>query len=510
MKKIIFVLALSVALTACTDILTLEPIDQLTEANFPATDADAIAAVNGIYSFNVISTSYSYLIDLTSEVEVSGENPSGAGGLLGSIQWFPSNSYFNSVWNATYQGVTSANTLIDRLEVSPDVTPALKNRLIGEAKFLRAYYYQYAVQFWGEVPLILHASEGEGATRAPVDDVYEQIINDFSSAAELLPDVSEYSGSDKGRATKGAAYAFIGKIYLVWSQVSNTGEAARLEKLRKSIDALNKVTGYELEEDYIRNWAIDNKNGKENIFAAQHTLGQVADGSGSNHLAHCAFSSGYTNALLPHMIISDIKYYNVFDDRDQRKNATYAKTFFNPATGEDFEFELPRYRKYIDDTDPFGTASNRNIDRTIIRYAEVFLLRAEALNELNNGPTSEAYHDINIVRRRAFRQPLHESSEYDIPAGLNYESFKKKIQDERLFELTYEQNRRLDLIRWKIYVKTLKDSDVPEKQNVSLKNYRFPLPQSQRNINPEGLWQNWGYDGYDESKTGANPYAGFE
>lgn len=510
MKKRLYILILSVAFVACND-LSLDPVDQLVESNFPLTDADAISAVNGIYSYNVISTSYSYLIDLTSEVEVSGENPSGAGGLLGSIQWEPSNSYFSSVWNATYQGVTSANSLIDRLEVSTNITESLKRRLIGEAKFLRAYYYQYAVQFWGEVPLILHASEGEGATRAPVDDVYKQIVDDFSSAAELLPPVSEYTASDKGRATQGAAYAYLGKIYLVWAQTSDAGgEAAKTEKLQKSIEALNKVAGYELEEDYIQNWSVENKNGKENIFAAQHALSQVADGSGSNHLAHCAFSSGFTNALLPHMIISDIKYYDTFDNRDQRKNATYAKTMFNPTTGEDFEFDLPRYRKYIDATDPDGSASNRNIDRTIIRYGEVFLLRAEALNELNNGPTPEAYDDINIIRRRAFRQPLNESSPDDIPAGLDYEGFKQKIQEERLYELTYEQNRRLDLIRWRIYVKTLKESGVSAKKNVSLKNYRFPIPAAQRNINPEGLWQNWGYDGYDESKTGANPYATFE
>jgi hypothetical protein len=511
MKKILLSLALSIVLSSCTTDLSLSPLDQLVESYFPLTDADAISAVNGIYSYNVISTSYGYLIDLTSELEVSGENPSGAGGLLGSIQWEPSNSYFNSVWTATYQGITSANVLIDRLETSTTITESLKRRLIGEAKFLRAYYYQYAVQFWGEIPLILHESDSEKpGVRAPVDDIYDQIIADLTSAAELLPDVSEYADTDKGRATKGAAYTLLAKLYLVWGQTAVTDDAVtRKEKFRKSIEAANSVTGYELEEDYIRNWAVDNKNGKENIFAAQHALSQVADGSGSNHLTHCAFASGFTNAL-PHMIISDIKFYDEFDDRDQRKEATYAKTLFNPSTGSDFEFTLPRYRKYIDATDPDGSASNRNIDRTILRYGELLLLKAEALNEYNGFPTAEAYEYMNTVRRRAFRHPLDKPSPDDMPSGLDYAGFKKKIQEERVFELTYEQNRRLDLIRWRIYVKTLKESGVPEKQNVSLKNYRFPIPQAQRNINPDGLWQNWGYDGYDESKTGSNPYAGFE
>ncbi|OAV68949.1 SusD family protein [Bacteroidales bacterium Barb6XT] len=513
MKKILYILTLSAALAACTDDLKLTPVDQLVEGYFPLTDADAIAAVNGIYQYNVISTSYGYLTDLTSELEVSGENPSGAGGLLGSIQWQPSNSYFNSVWNSTFLAITTANDVINKLQLSNSVTETLKNRLIGEAKFLRAYYYQYAVQFWGEVPLILNESEGTGASRAPIDEVYKQIVKDFQEAAEALPPVSEYPSSDKGRATQGAAYAFLSKIHLIWGQTSDTFDAAaQKEHFRLSIDYANKVTGYELEENYADNWVIANKNGKENIFAAQHALTQNSDGSGANHLAHCAFASGFTDAP-PHMIISDIKFYNAFDDRDQRKTATYAKTLFNPTTGEDFEFTLPRYRKYIDTSDPDGSASNRNIDRTIIRYAEIFLLRAEAINEYEGRPTAQAYNDINTVRRRAFRHPLNEPSIDDIPAGLDYEGFKKAIQEERVFELTYEQNRWTDLVRWRIYVKTLQNSGVDlsfGKQNVSPKNYRFPIPESQRNINPEGLWQNWGYDGYEEAKTGVNPYKGFE
>jgi hypothetical protein len=142
------------------------------------------------------------------------------------------------------------------------------------------------------------------------------------------------------------------------------------------------------------------------------------------------------------------------------------------------------------------------------------LVKAEAITELNNGPTTDAYDAINQVRRRAFEHfPLNQTSPDDLPAGLDYNGFRKAVQQERMFELTYEQSHWLDLVRWRIYVKTLKESGLDEsykKSSVSLKNYRFPIPQSQRNINPEGLWQNWGYDGYNESKTGANPYAGFE
>ena len=179
-------------------------------------------------------------------------------------------------------------------------------------------------------------------------------------------------------------------------------------------------------------------------------------------------------------------------------------------------FDLPRFRKYIDISDPNGSANNRNVNRTILRYAEVLLVKAEAINERDGGPNAEAYEAINQVRRRAFRSfPVEQPSAHDLPAGLSYADFQQAVRQERQWEFVYEQKHWLDLVRWRILVKTIKNSTVAQdpqynKQTIDFHHYRYPIPQAQREINPEGLWQNWGYDGYDESKTGANPYAGFE
>jgi hypothetical protein len=509
---VVLALAFAAGLASCSDSLNVVPIGSLMSGNFPVTNEDAVAIVNGVYEPNVgISTSLGYMIDLTSELEQNGENPNSGGGLLGVLSIDPTNSYNESTYTALFRGITRANDAIDKLTDSKTISEGIKTRSIGEAQFLRAYYYQYAVQFWGDVPLVLHNVDGANTTRAAVDDVYSQIVQDLEDAAKNLPSVKEYSSVDKGRATKGAAYALLSKVYLVWGQTSETGgDAGKKDKYRKAVEAANQVTDYQLEEEYLDNWSNSNPNGKENIFATQHVLGQASDGNGGNHLVHCSFSSGFSQSL-PHVAPSDSKFYEAFDDADQRKDGTYAKTLLNPATGELFTFDLPRYRKYIDITDPSRSAGYRNIDRTIIRYADILLVKAEALNELNNAPNAEAYEAINQVRRRAFRHfPLTAGpSPHDITPGLNYEGFKKAIQEERVFELTYEQSRRLDLVRWRIYVKTLKESGIPSKHSIELKHYRFPIPQAQREINPEGLWQNWGYDGYDESKTGANPYAGF-
>ncbi|OAV68445.1 SusD family protein [Bacteroidales bacterium Barb6] len=511
MKKIFFILTAAAGLLSCSDNLELNPIDQLTGGNFPRTDADAIAAVNGIYQAAELSTRFGYTIDLPSDLTVTGENPNGDAGFLSSQQWEPFNSYITYMWETFYAGITNANVLIDHLEgAKSEISPSIKKRSLGEAKFLRAYYYQYAVQFWGEVPLVLHKGkndEGENTSRAAIDDVYKQIETDLIAAAEDLSHA--YSGSDKGRATWGAAKTLLSKVYLVWGQTSPTfNDAQRKEVYDKSVAIATEVINsgdYQLEEEYAQNWSVENRNGKESIFATQHSLSQSSDGGGGNHLLHCAFATGFTQTL-PHVVVSNIKFRDEFNPNDQRKGVTYADSLFNPEKDEWYKFDLPRYGKYIDPIDPNGSASNRNIDRTVLRYAEVFLLRAEALNEANRAPAGTAYNDINTVRRRAFRQPLDKASAYDTPAGLNYEGFKAAIQQERTFELTYEQNRRLDLVRWRILVKALTESGVPAKQNVSRKNYRFPIPGSQRNINPDRLWQNWGYDGADPAKTGANPY----
>ncbi|GAP72781.1 hypothetical protein SAMD00024442_42_14 [Candidatus Symbiothrix dinenymphae] len=531
MKKI-FYTVVAATLFSCGDSLDQDPIGKLTGKDFPKTDADAISAVNGIYQAAELSTRFGYTIDLPSDLTSTGENPNGDAGFLSSQQWEPGNSYITYMWETFYAGITNANVLIDALE-SPEskITPSLSTRLIGEAKFLRAYYYQYAVQFWGDVPVILHRGvndEGASLTRAPIDSVYKQIEQDLKDAATLLPRATAYSGTDRGRASWGAAKALLSKVYLIWGQTSPTfTPVEQKDAYDKSIALATEVIGsgdYQLETEYRRNWSVENRNGIESIFATQHSLSQSSDGGGGNHLLHCAFSTGFTQTL-PHVVVSNIKFRNEFNPDDQRKGVTYADSIYNPLKQEWYQFDVPRYSKYIDPLDPNGSASNRNLDRTVLRFAEVYLLRAEALNESNNAPAGTAIEDFNVVRRRAFQLPLNQlSATYDFPADIrpagfrdtggtytsDYEGFKVAIQQERTFELTYEQNRRLDLLRWKILVKALKASGVPAKDYVSLRNYRFPIPKSQREINPTQLWQNWGFDGYDEAKTGANPYASWE
>jgi hypothetical protein len=518
MKRILYTLSLAALLAAlfsCSDNLNVTPKGQLSGSNFPATDEEAIALTNGVYYPNIrISTALGYIIDLTSDQEANAENENSGGYLLGVMNWEPNNNYVSSVWQNLYEIVTRANDVVDKVgEYSP-----LRKRLQGEARFLRAYAYFYLVQLWGEVPLVLHNIDGIDAAREEVEKVYQQIVDDLAYAAANLPDDAEYTASDRGRASRGAAYAYLSKVYLVWGQTSALADKAK-ERYAESVRYANLVAGYSLEENFVDNWGNYNRNGKESIFSVQHLQGQYAAGDGGNHLVHCSFINGFSNRLLPHVYATSNAWYDDFDDRDQRKRGTYIKEYRNPDGNHPdsvFVFDRVRYRKYVDTTNIANTATVRDINRTVIRYAEVLLLKAEAINERDGAPNIEAYEAINQVRRRGFRQfPLDSPSGIaDLPTGLDYEGFKAAIQQERVFELTYEQNRWTDLVRWRIFVRTLKEAvssgRIAEsylKQNVKPHYYRFPIPKGQRDINPEGLWQNYGYDG---STLAENPYRNFE
>lgn len=517
-----------------------EPLDQgnqseLAASNIPQSNADATALVDAVYSNNIImSTALMYLFDLTTETTVSGENPNGGGGMLGLLAWDGTNSYIIRAWNSIYTAISRANDTIDKLQKNPKgVSPAIASRVIGEAKFLRAYWLNYAVQIWGPVPIVTTPDGGKNAIRNSETEVYQQIVNDLEDAAELLPEVSAYSLNDIGRATRGAANAALAKVYLTWAQVDdNLSEAQRKEYFGKSIEYAQKVIDsneYDLEENFYDNWNNQNRNGKESIFAVQHYIGSgtnSGDNTGGNHLCHCSFSTSFSVSL-PHIAPGpDNTVENSYLEGDQRKDVSFADSLWRPSTNSYFHFYydadkdgvkesgFSRYNKYIDHDSPETSAADRAMNRQVLRYAEVLLVLAEAINERDGAPNETAYKAFNQVRRRAFKEDIYseEAQPHDLTSGLGYEEFKNAIIQERSWEFTLEQKHLLDLKRWKILVKTIKNSNLAKnfpqynKQAIDFKHYRFPIPQAQREINPN-LWQNYGYDG---STITENPYIGRE
>jgi tetratricopeptide (TPR) repeat protein len=497
------------AATSCVD-LEQHPAGSIVLTNYFQTESDAIGAVSGIYGILVHSNDNTplygdqilYLNDLAADYMITGSNSnSPETRAIASVSYDASNFEVRCTWVQIYKGISRANIAIDNI---PNVNASddVKQRLINEAKFLRALLYFNAVQFWGEVPLVLHGQYEEAdLNRTSVDEVYAQIIDDLEDA-EALP--SSFSGSDAGRATGGAATALLARVYLVREDWTNAAKYAK-----KVIDSGK----YELFENYYDAFDPAKKNGKEHIFSAQYAHGQDG-GSSGNSTAHCTWST-YFNGQEPVLIVSDIAlFYDVFSDDDQRKKGSYAKQLYNPATESLYEFEKPRFRKYIDTTVVLSSVYASAINTDIIRYADVWFTLAEALNE-QGGPDTKyegisAYDAINEIRRRAFREgkysinpasPAPTSHDF---AGLTKETFREQFRQERYFEFVTEQTRWFDLVRWKVLVKSIQR--IPAKNAVSLRNYRFPIPQSERDLNPEGLWQNWGYDGATVDKPYDSTY----
>lgn len=509
MKKIIISLfiGISIFLSSCED-LNIAPKSNIVASEFFETEADAKAAVNAVYSVltkapentPLYGDQILYLTDLTSDYMITGAHSNSPDTRAIAYVTYDANNYeIERTWVQLYDGINRANFAIDNI---PDIaaTDEVKNGFINEAKFLRALYYFNAVQFWGDIPLIAGTKyEQSDLNRKPVADVYDQIIADLKDA-QSLPAVQ----AEKGRATAGAATALLSRVYLVKSSLPG---ANTTEDLKKAKEYANAVTGYSLVENYYDNFDPAKKNGPEHIFSAQFTIGQSQPGYAGNAIAHCTWSSGFSNSTTPVLIVTEpTLFYDIFSDQDQRKQGSYAKRLFKPATGTElasvFEFDIPRFRKFIDTTVVYNSTLASAINASIIRYADVLFTIAEAENELNHAPTPEAYEALNKIRRRAYKYDVNTVSPVNL-SGLTYEEFRDTLRLERYKEFVTEQTRWFDLVRWKILVETV--SKVPRKEAVSKRNYLFPIPQAERNKNPDGLPQNWGYsdatisDPYDES-----------
>jgi hypothetical protein len=502
------VAGISLSLSSCVDTLDQHPAGLLTDNNYYQTEDDAITAVDGVYAILVHSDKNTplygdqilYLNDLASDYMRAGANSnSPETRAISSVTYDAGNFEVQCTWEQLYKGIARANLAVDNIpRVNAEET--LKARLINEAKFLRALLYFNAVQFWGDIPLIKSSEySAEDLNRRPREEVYDFIIRDLNDASAL-----PVEQADKGRATKGAALALLARVYLVRSSLPGADVASDLtdavENAYKVIDSRQ----YELFANFYDAFDPAKKNGKEHIFSVQFTYGQD-NGSSGNSTQHCTWSTGY-NQNEPVLIVADLDlFYNSYAPGDQRKEGSYAKQFYNPDANSIFEFDLPRFRKMIDTTNGANWLASA-INVAVIRYADVYFTLAEALNELG-GPDNayngiSAYDALNEIRRRAFREGKYSASGaaptvHDL-SGLDKDSFRETLQQERYFEFVLEQTRWFDLVRWKKLVSSVQRT----KPAVSVRNYLYPIPHSERLLNPEGLWQNYGYEG----ATVTNPY----
>ena len=505
----------SYLLIGCAD-LDQSSISSIDKDNFYQSESDIKVALNGVYQVLTDGSMNGpwndeliFLNDLQSEYARRGTANSAAITEIGDFAITPTNAFVETAWLYRYKAINRANILIDKVQSNTTLAEQVRNNYVRSAKFLRALYYFDLVRLFGDVPLVLHDGEGEGEPRTSKDEVYQQIVEDLTEAEGITADFPKLSSEASSQAASG----LLSKVYITWAQTdSEFSKAHQSELYQKAIDAANKVVlsgKYQLVNKFIDNWSLDKKEGPELIFTVEHKFG-----INRNVTGHCVFSTGFTNTKLPVIAAINNNLYYEFDANDQRRDASVTLRLFDPAKGEYFDFDRLRFRKYIDtlymanESAPY--ISGQNTSSSVLRYAELLLVKAEAENELN-GPTPSAYEALNAIRRRAYWNPYANSQNQPADgtplelSGLSKEQFRQAVQDERYREFVTEGNRWFDLKRWHILVKTIKEkvpADDLKYKNISTRNYYLPVPLTQIELNPK-LEQNWGYAG----ETSGDPYA---
>lgn len=463
MKKILVLASLATLLmTSCGDsFFDLEPASSVTIDKVYKTASDYNVAVIGCYAKLQSQVNF-----YTECCEYRSDNLSLGAPTAGTqdrydIDHFtekPSNGILSSYWANFNNNVYRCNLLLDQID-GANFAENLKKQYKGEAMFIRALNYFNMYRIWGGVPATKHvvsAAEALKVARYSDEQMFDLIAGDLKEIVDnnYLPET--YSSADMGRATSGAAKALLGKVNLTF------------HKWTEAKDILSQLIGkYQLVSPIAQVFNVDNKNNNEIIFAVH--FNKEIEGEGHSYwynLTNASDDTNQTSSLL-----------NTFPTGDARKDLiTYVQV----------EKNVRLMNKFYDTKSPtFKTVGN---DQILLRYADVLLMYAEALNEIQYDASegSLALKYLNAVRQRAGISNL---TAKQLPTQ---EKFRKGILVERQREFPYEGQRWFDLVRMGFA------KSVMAENGVEIKDYQLLFPIPQQEIEKVGdksiLWQNPGYD----------------
>lgn len=475
-SKIAIAIAFTLVLFSCqSDFLDVNPAQETPDVALSDPDV-APQLVNSIYNillqFNMSSFPWYGVAEIASDNADKGSDPGDTGTYqknLDEYTFTETEAAFRLLWENHYQGIGRANHALELLP-QVDIEDSLRNRLTGEAKFLRGLFYFRLVQMFGGVPIIDFVPDpnneediNKGYQRASKEEVYAFIEADLNDAIQYLPKKSEYSSANLGRATKGAAQALLSKVSLYeekWQQAYDMSKA------------VIESGEYSLEPNYEDIWKESHENGVESIFEIQgrgdvpvlgvdnYSTSQGARGQGGWGWGFDAPSEDLLNA---------------YEEGDKRMDATIifrGETLYDgrlvPETVSN-----PRYNQkaYVNQE----AADMREKNVRLLRYGEVLLINAEAAYQL--GMTDEATTMVNMIRERA---GLDDLGSVDLMA----------IWKERRLELAMEQDRIFDLRRQGRAAEVMQATGVPF---VEGKHELYPIPQAQIEQSGGLLEQNPGY-----------------
>lgn len=520
-NKILFILiAAIVFVTSCEKKLDIANPNGPTSADIWKTPEFAQLGVNSIYStYHRVGLSRNqFFIDIIRSDEGLSASPNAD--LINNFDIFhvTDYNYFErrSFYQDCYVGIDRCNQVLDNVP-NIEMDASLKTQLLGEATFMRALFYYYLAEYWGNVPVLLHTSttSDQNVPNSPRADVWAQVEKDLTDATSMLP--LSYDATNLGRATRGAAYALLGKTYM---QEKKYQEA--------SVALAWLVTGdgkdiYNLVPNYRDNFSAATENNSESIFEFQNALNPSDNhdddvNGGADNLNYGTSIEpffaprgvqpfGFTDGQAQRWVVWEfLKEKTVDAQRDPRLEASFLYDSTDPR-GPDYSLVYGTtwtnmhyadgpanqpgtnstvcFRKLLTDATSNSSSFHSPNNYRFIRYADVLLLYAEALNNL--GQTAQAYQYVDRVRERAGLAPLS-----TVMPGLNQDQFLTQLKHERITELSGEGHRWEDLDRWGDLGPQLASRDPGFANFVVGRDELLPIPQ--QDIDADlSLKQNPGY-----------------
>jgi hypothetical protein len=491
--KAIVIIFLFIFSGCSEEFLDRPPNARITGGVFPSNQEDTINALNGAYG-DLRSWQYNCggfpILDIVSDEGSKGSNPGDAANLnlYNSFNHDATDQNPRRWWATLYQAIRKANLVIESVAELDNIDPELQERIIAEARFLRGYHYSVLVRAFGDVVVVISSSVdyNDKKGRTPKEEVWNSLIfPDLEHAANNLPLRSEYPPEDLGRATKGAAKALLARMYLF------IGDFVNAEKYALEVINSNE---YALEETFSDAFNVDIVFGQEAVFEigangrnrasegghqwaeTQGVRGDPSRGWGFNRPTYQKILSFGDDPRLDGSVIFLGEVLDgipiIGDDAtpdttfDQEGNIVEIECY-NQKTWSPYEAEKSSY----------------DVNRKIVRYADVLLMAAEALNE--NGKSSQALPYLNEVRARARGE--NDGLLPDITTT-NQSELRDLIFLERSRELAFEGLRFWDLVRTGRAVEVLGPLGFVEG-----KHELFPIPLSEIDNSNGAIQQNFGY-----------------
>ena len=487
--RTLLVLLIAVASGCSEDFLERKPKGKLTFDTFFETSDHAVWATNAIYqkfrTWELCAFPWIGITDIISDDADKGSTPNDAPYMLelDEFTFDATNTAITGAWTGHYQLIFRANLAIVNIP-GIDMDVALRDRLVGECKFLRAYTYLRLVQWFGDIPLVtsvLSEDEYYNQARSPKEAIYDLIEQDLLDAIASLPEKSDYDSEDLGRATKGAARGMLAKLYMVKHQFSD----AIIQ-----CDSIINSGEYMMLARYSDNFLQVGEHGTESIFEISAVAEQASiAGPGATPFNMVQGVRGDPNLGFGFNRPSDDLVAS-YEPGDPRRQAAILYENEPLPDGSDIVEKNPeilnaRYNQKAWVPKHAGLNDNGPGNIRIIRYSDILLLAAEAYNETGNSAVALDY--LNQVRARARGSNTFILKDVTVT---DQNELREIIYHERRVELAMEQHRWFDLARWG----RIADVMAPLKTHfVSTKNILLPIPQTEIDLTGGIIVQNNGY-----------------